>query len=528
MLKHKPSQGALEEVEAQLKGLKRTLELMQLEKPSREVKELASLQSHVERVHRELKEKKVNQMARLPPLPQSQPRPEPKRDVNEFRRPVKSALAEVRRLKQLGNPQSAAGSEWLRERYNLPEPTKVHVRNVGKTTYSRPKIVRLAQPSILPKQYRDNPLADPPPITEKDIQRGLLDLISKGFIPKDVDLTPAFERGVPAYSVRAADYIGWREAAPLPIEYALPAPEDKAEIQLSEPSMTGESRSPASEMQIVPVAESPEPIRTYEEMVDAFSSHQLMLRKGKVITGTPEFSSFWRIYAQHWAEITDALQFAEEIFGKYSIPLVFLNGKRLAELFTNEVRKISEEDLFSCVINRDQVLPFTSFRLQLSGINGRHHAATKIQTAYRRYRAASAYVQLKMLKFKAVVIQHAFKAYKNRKNTAELIQSRREEQLAAFTQQQAEFMAAWGSMYTEPRIEVHINSQGKPLTGDSTLQDMQIARLFRLKDPQVNIIYVTTTEMSKDLQDHYFRLLESNGFPNCRERVVILHAVFFI
>jgi hypothetical protein len=100
--------------------------------------------------------------------------------------------------------------------------------------------------------------------------------------------------------------------------------------------------------------------------------------------------------------------------------------------------------------------------------------------------------------------------------------------LAAFTQQQAEFMAAWGSMYTEPRIEVHINSQGKPLTGDSTLQDMQIARLFRLKDPQVNIIYVTTTEMSKDLQDHYFRLLESNGFPNCRERVVILHAVFFI
>jgi hypothetical protein len=281
-------------------------------------------------------------------------------------------------------------------------------------------------------------------------------------------------------------------------------------------------------MQIVPVAESPEPIRTYEEMVDAFSSHQLMLRKGKVITGTPEFSSFRRIYAQHWAEITDALQFAEEIFGKYSIPLVFLNGKRLAELFTNEVRKISEEDLFSCVINRDQVLPFTSFRLQLSGINGRHHAATKIQTAYRRYRAASAYVQLKMLKFKAVVIQHAFKAYKNRKNTAELIQSRREEQLAAFTQQQAEFMAAWGSMYTEPRIEVHINSQGKPLTGDSTLQDMQIARLFRLKDPQVNIIYVTTTEMSKDLQDHYFRLLESNGFPNCRERVVILHAVFFI
>jgi len=525
MLKHKPSQGALEEVEAQLKGLKRTLELMQLEKPSREVKELASMQSQVDKVHRELREKKTEQ-TRLPPLPQSQPKPEPRREVNEFRRPVKSALAEMRRLKQLGNPQSAAGTEWLRERYNLPEPTKVRMRNVGKATYSRPKIFRLAQPSILPKQYRDNPLADPPPITEKDIQRGLLDLISKGFIPKDVDLTPAFERGVPAYSVRAADYLGWREAAPLPIEYAaLPVPETKVEIQLSEASVTGESRSPASDLQIVPVAESPEPIRTYEEMVDAFSSHQLMLRKGKVITGTPEFASYRRIYAQHWAEITDALQFAEEVFGKYSIPLVFLNGKRLAELFTNEVRKISEEELFTCVINRDQVLPFTSFRLQLSGLNGRHHAATKIQTAYRRYRAASAYVQLKVLKFRAVVIQHAYKAYKNRKLTAELIQVRREEQLAAFTQQQAEFMATWAGVIAGPRIEVHINSQGKPLTGDSRLQDLQIARLFRLKDPQVNIVYVTTEEMSKELQDYYFRLLETNGFLNCRERVMIVHAV---
>lgn len=528
MLKHKPSQGALEEVESQLKGLKRTLELMQLEKPTREIKELAALQTQVDKVHKELKERKIEHMNKLPPLPQPQTRPEPRREVNEYRRPVKSALAEMRRLKQLGNPQSAAGSEWLRERYNLPEPTKVRVRNVGKTTYSRPKVVRMAQPNILPKQYRDNPLADPPPITEKDIQRGLLDLISKGFIPKDVDLTPAFERGVPAYSVRPADYIGWREAAPLPIEYqSLPPPESKAAIQFSEPTVSGESRSPASELQIVPAPESPEPIRTYEEMVDAFSSHQLMLRKGKVITNTPEFASYRRIYAQHWAEITDALQFAEDVFGKYNIPLVFLNGKKLAELFTDEVRKISEEELFSCVINREQVLPFTTFRLQLSGMNGRHHAATKIQTAYRRYRAASAYLQLKVLKLRAVVIQHAFKAYKNRRSTAELIQIHREELLAEFTQQQSRFMSSWSEIMTNPRIEVHINSQGRPFTGDVMLQELQIARLFRLKDANVNIVYVTTVEIPREMQEYYFRLLEANGFTTCRERVVIIHAVPF-
>ena len=40
-------------------------------------------------------------------------------------------------------------------------------------------------------------MADPPPITEDDINRGMINLLNKGVIPKDVDLTPAFEKGAP-------------------------------------------------------------------------------------------------------------------------------------------------------------------------------------------------------------------------------------------------------------------------------------------------------------------------------------------
>jgi hypothetical protein len=47
----------------------------------------------------------------------------------------------------------------------------------------------------LPKNFRDDPFADPPPITENDIRDGMYSLINRGVIPKDVDLTPAFERG---------------------------------------------------------------------------------------------------------------------------------------------------------------------------------------------------------------------------------------------------------------------------------------------------------------------------------------------
>jgi hypothetical protein len=36
-----------------------------------------------------------------------------------------------------------------------------------------------------------------PPITEDDLNLGIQSLLNKGKIPKDVDLTPAFEKGAP-------------------------------------------------------------------------------------------------------------------------------------------------------------------------------------------------------------------------------------------------------------------------------------------------------------------------------------------
>ncbi len=42
---------------------------------------------------------------------------------------------------------------------------------------------------------------NPPPISEDDINKGMMSLLNKGIIPKDVDLTPAFEKGAPPVSL---------------------------------------------------------------------------------------------------------------------------------------------------------------------------------------------------------------------------------------------------------------------------------------------------------------------------------------
>lgn len=52
---------------------------------------------------------------------------------------------------------------------------------------------------------------DPPPITEDDINKGMINLLNKGIIPRDVDLTPAFEKGAAPVNCRGIKFYDKRE-----------------------------------------------------------------------------------------------------------------------------------------------------------------------------------------------------------------------------------------------------------------------------------------------------------------------------
>jgi hypothetical protein len=54
-------------------------------------------------------------------------------------------------------------------------------------------------------------LEDPPPITEDDINKGMISLLNKGIIPKDVDLTPAFEKGAPPVTCKGVRFYAKEE-----------------------------------------------------------------------------------------------------------------------------------------------------------------------------------------------------------------------------------------------------------------------------------------------------------------------------
>eukprot|EP00341_Mesodinium_pulex_P003512 CAMPEP_0116913624 /NCGR_PEP_ID=MMETSP0467-20121206/16815_1 /TAXON_ID=283647 /ORGANISM="Mesodinium pulex, Strain SPMC105" /LENGTH=94 /DNA_ID=CAMNT_0004589875 /DNA_START=433 /DNA_END=717 /DNA_ORIENTATION=+ len=63
----------------------------------------------------------------------------------------------------------------------------------------------------LPRHQRLNPYLDPPEIGENEMQKGLITLMNTGFIPKDVDVTPAFERGCPTLNAKKMQILDQKE-----------------------------------------------------------------------------------------------------------------------------------------------------------------------------------------------------------------------------------------------------------------------------------------------------------------------------
>lgn len=54
-------------------------------------------------------------------------------------------------------------------------------------------------------------LNDPPPISEDAINEGMMGLVNRGIVPKDVDLTPAFEKGAPPVTCKGIKFYDKRE-----------------------------------------------------------------------------------------------------------------------------------------------------------------------------------------------------------------------------------------------------------------------------------------------------------------------------
>jgi hypothetical protein len=92
--------------------------------------------------------------------------------------------------------------------------------------------------------------------------------------------------------------------------------------------------------------------------MDVFSLHQFIIRKGKVLDQTPEFTSFKRTYITQWGSISYIIHLLEKFLSTYGVDLAYIDGKALvslAESQSPDMRKPANELLFDCIANKEDV-----------------------------------------------------------------------------------------------------------------------------------------------------------------------------
>jgi hypothetical protein len=120
---------------------------------------------------------------------------------------------------------------------------------------------------------------------------------------------------------------------------------------------------------------------------------------------------------------------------------------------------MTDEDLFACIINKQQVWEAVhNPKQKFKGPQGPVLAALHIQKAYRRFKAYSAYAQLKFLMEKATIIQRRYRLYQLKKSTKLRVKELQKESLQVWREMQEEFKQKWGEIKKQKRIEIHINS----------------------------------------------------------------------
>eukprot|EP00945_MAST-04E_sp_MAST-4E-sp1_P006243 g6243.t1 len=485
---------------------------------------------------------------------------------------VRKKVEHARSMEFILNPTSDQARGYLQDRFGIPAPKSGHggdaTRRRAGRNQGRARGGVAGPQNSLPKRNRVDPAAPPPEIAEEDIQKGMLNLINRGFIPPNVDLSAAFSRGPPPVTQAPVQLHDWTEqfmktqpytssfgfnAATLKLDVANPvqqrmgrAPPAQRASQL--PSKTTLDLGPNPHYEGIPppkpsltappVEASPTPqgdaaeidrIRGYNELLDEYSLHQFIIRKGKTLTTTPEFKSFRRTNLALWGSITSVITSLEQILEQYQVPVAYIDGKTVVQLAADELTQPSTDDLLQCIVNIDQVNTMLKMPgRRYVGEEGPGLAATKIQSIFRRHMSRTSYLNYQEAAKAASAIQIGWRQSQEYFTNRARLRQKRDDEENRWDDLTNTFRSRWEEIQEKRRVVIHVPSISREEHQRLTIphfqiqQNLQMSRLCAINDPLVDIIYVAPMEIAEDVLAYYEKLLEVGGVEDPKTRFKII------
>ena len=259
--------------------------------------------------------------------------------------------------------------------------------------------------SVLPRINRIDATAERPQITRADVSKGIYNMVQRGLIPAGSDLGPAFGGPAPLSASMMSMHDQKTQHRTQPVMYSNSTFNDNT-LKLDLVNSTGrrkpiayrgkrsstappkvtkeqhnqvrsktitldgkDSKARSKKKTAIDIeenkqafAETVEKIREYNELLDEFSLHRFVIRKGTTLSSTPEFESYKRKNAVVWGATVTVIKRLEALMQQYEIPLAYIDGGRVVELAKDELTVPTREQLLNCITNMDQVMPLMKIR----------------------------------------------------------------------------------------------------------------------------------------------------------------------
>ena len=426
----------------------------------------------------------------------------------------------------------------------------------GSTRGSRQRQGKISQHhSTLPSRNRNDPTAPLPIVTEEELNKGLLSCIRRGLIPQTFDVTAAMggestQQPVTAEALALkphAEQFTRREL--LTSEYGLaPICNLKLDLQqvlnppLAAPRQTQAAPQEAATPE-VPAAGAEEQeeqdhlgnktrdeTRQYKELLDLYSLHEFIIRKGQTLDNTPEFQSYRRSQQGHWGAVESVIKQLEVLLSDYSIPLAYIDGKKVGDLAQVNMGVAAREQLLACIVNRDEVAKLFNLpgRKYHEGSGGVRAAAVKVQSVARMFLCRQRFRDLRESNFAAMLIQSQWGIHQQHMVTRAQIKDALVAEETGWRQIMDTFIGNWGRIKQERRVAIHLPSlsytpeQCAAMPFYNCYQNAHLARLIDLVDPNLELVYISPYQIEPDALQYYMRLLQLAGVTDATSRLTIL------
>ncbi|KAJ8304824.1 hypothetical protein KUTeg_018407 [Tegillarca granosa] len=449
--------------------------------------------------------------------------------------------------------QTIAGNQYLtREKLRQPKPPgtllpkrqsmQIGGPTPGQQPYSKPLMGSTIEPlAVLPRANRVDPQLAPPPISEDDARKGILSLLERGLIPAAAQLTldpsPVRQKMAPLHDPKVKTKPPQQSEmnprlAGIKLDIIAKQASDadsvtNVPVVPPHPSSAGGSthtRTPSAKTRAtsasVPVIKTPATVKTYEIALQPLDhyygpppttpasgdikqlSHRFAIQNGKV----RETSS----------DIVTIMKYLEKMLADYIVPIAFINGDKLADLsleFELE-QPPTYDDLLTCVVNRDDVESLMRRPgRRYKGPNGREVAATHIQASWRMFRDRSQYLEYRRRKWAAGVIAISWIMHIKMAKVRLQLKTARDDHLEGFRRRAKKFAMSWDRIKNSQRVIIHLPSLGLSQEIRDSIhefgirQNTQMARLCDIRDPNVDVIFISPVPLSEETRQYYSKLL---------------------